>query len=123
MRPKPITAIALLTTALSASLTGIATSPAAAKSCGSWGDGAYSVVALRGASCSTARQVLDAFDAGQRTLVPGADHMVDSQLPFRVRGYRCGGLQGRVVCVKGNWGSSSPPTNRPLVEAVLRVDR
>ena len=99
---------------------GATAAPASARSCGSWGEH-YNLIALRGASCTTARNVLNAFDAGQGVPVPGARNMTDSQLPTRVKGYRCGGLQGRVLCIKGNWTTINPPPNRPLVEAILRM--
>jgi len=117
MRSARIAAGAIIAAALTAA---VSATPASAKSCGSWGQ-EYNLIALRGASCSTARKVLNAFKAGQGVPVPGSRNMIDSQLPIRVKGYRCGGLQGRVLCIKGNWTTVSPPTNRPLVEAILRM--
>lgn len=66
-------------------------------------------------SCATGAQIIHAFDT-ERTHVPGWQHMVDSQLPFKVRGWRCGGLQGHILCIKGNWTSAVPPRGRPLID-------
>lgn len=92
---------------------------AAKRVCGTWG-GSYTLN-VTDASCGTARRVLDRFDAGDRRLVPGANRMIDSQLPFRVGAWRCGGLQGHVLCIKGRWRSLQPPMGRPTIDAVLRI--
>jgi len=80
----------------------------------------------RGSDCRTARHVLEDFSRqtqrGTRHLVPGGRHMVDSQLPFAVDGWRCGGLEGQIVCVQGTWRTVNPPrTGHSSLDAVLRA--
>lgn len=79
----------------------------------------------RGSDCRTVRHVLEDFDRqtrrGTRRLVPGGRHLVDSQLPFTVDGWRCGGLQGQIVCMQGTWRTHYPPrTGHSSLGAVLR---
>lgn len=74
----------------------------------------------KGSTCRTAKRIFRRFYAGKRHLVKGSAHMFDSQLPFRVRAWRCGGLEGHIFCERGHWRSLNPPRHgHPWLDAVL----
>ena len=86
-------------------------------------DGGYAL-SQRGSTCRRARNVLRHFDdqiaTGTRHLVPGGKNLLDSQLPFAVYDWRCGGLQGHILCVRGHWHSVNPPAGHPVLDAIFR---
>lgn len=86
-------------------------------------DAPYSLTQTK-STCRRARQVVLHFDhqvaAGTREEVPGGQNLVDSQLPFKVYDWRCGGVEGHILCERGHWRSSTPPPGRAELDAVLR---